>query len=76
MRRLWMFVFASLGVGCSLITKFDQDGQPCDKTERNPAQSCLSDAGYTCVSGFCKKGPGSGADGGVDAGIDGGLDGG
>ena len=56
MRRLRLLVIASLFAGCSLMTKFDQDGQPCDKNEPNPLLSCLSDAGYTCVNGYCKKG--------------------
>jgi hypothetical protein len=86
MRRLKFLVLASLFVGCSLMTRYDQDGQPCDKSELNPALSCLSDAGYTCVSGFCKKGTATSSDGGLDAGLgvdsgspdagDGGTDGG
>ena len=69
MRRLRLLFFGSFFVGCSLMTKYDQDGQPCDKSEPNLALSCLSDAGYACVNGFCKKGAASSGDGGlVDAG--------
>ena len=55
MRR---FRFLALGLGlfgCSLATTFDLEGQPCDKAEPNPYLQCLSDAGYFCVSGVCKK---------------------
>ena len=73
MRRMRFVVIGSLFLGCSLLGKYDQDGQPCDKNEPNPALSCLSDAGYTCVNGFCKMG----TVGLVDAGpTDGGKDGG
>jgi len=85
MRRLRFLVIASLFVGCTLMTKYDPDGQPCDLNEPDPLLSCLSDAGYTCVSGLCKKGTAPGTDGGADAGRadsgtdagrDGGFDGG
>lgn len=91
MRRLRFLVIASLFVGCSLMTKYDLDGQPCDKNEPNPLLSCLSDAGYSCVNGFCTKGTATtdgggtvdsgGFDGSFDAGLDagpkdGGTDGG
>ncbi len=63
MRRLRLLVMASVFVGCSLLGNYDIDGQPCDKSEPNPLLSCLSDAGYVCVAGVCRK------DGGVlDAG--------
>ena len=82
MRRVRFLFFATAAAGCSVLTTFDIDGQPCDKNEPNPALSCLSDAGFVCVGGFCKKGslPGA-ADGGFDAGLDagatdGGADGG
>lgn len=81
MRRARLVFFASLFVGCSLLGNYDLEGQPCDKAEPNPALSCLSDAGYTCVSGLCKKGVAPGIDAGIDAGFkdagaDGGADGG
>lgn len=73
--RLRAFVFAALCVSaCSLITNFDPDGQPCDTSAFDPAQECLSDAGYWCVNGFCRKtappgvGGGSATGGGSAAG--------
>ena len=75
MRRLRFLVIASLCVGCTLLTKYDPDGQPCDLNEPDPLLSCLSDAGYACVNGLCKKG--AGKDGGFDGGLDSGtVDGG
>jgi hypothetical protein len=84
MRRL--LFFAVLFAGCSVLTTYDVEGQPCDKNEPNLALSCLSDAGFICVDGFCKKGALPVVDGGfVDAGdagksdagpSDGGADGG
>ncbi len=75
MRRLRVLVIGTALAGCSLITKFDQDGQPCDKSEPNPALTCLSDAGYACVDGFCKRSPTSGTQD-AGPGLDGGSDGG
>ena len=68
MRRLRVLLIGSSFAACSLVTTFDVDGQPCDKNEPNPALSCLSDAGYACVNGFCKKGKPTGSDGGLDGG--------
>ena len=78
MRRLRFLIVASFFIGCSLMTKYDQDGQPCDPKEPNLTLSCLSDAGYVCVGGFCKKGALPPEDAGFkDAGpTDGGKDGG
>ena len=67
-------LFASLCfAACSLITNFDPEGQPCDTAAFDPAQECLSDAGYWCVNGICKKtapplGVGGGSFGGGSAG--------
>ncbi len=77
MLRLWLLVAAGSALSCSLITKFDQDGQPCDPNASDPAASCLSDAGYTCVGGFCTKSVAAGgSDSGFDAGYKGAGDGG
>ena len=71
MRRLRFLALGSGLFACSLATTFDPEGQPCDKAEPNPYLQCLSDAGYFCVGGLCKKTnppAGDGGSGGVDAG--------
>ncbi|GEM_PF-2802785 len=69
MRRLRFCAAVVAFTGCSLMTGFDPEGQPCDKAEPNPYQQCLSDAGYFCVNGLCKKATGPSSDAGfVDAG--------
>lgn len=65
MRRLMFCAAVVVFTGCTLMTGFDPEGQPCDKAEPNPYQQCLSDAGYFCVNGLCKKGADAGF---VDAG--------
>lgn len=68
MRRLRFLALGAGLVGCSLATTFDIDGQPCDKNEPNPYLQCLSDAGYFCVNGACKKtSPPPAGDGGTTA---------
>ena len=65
MRRLILFVLASAFAGCTLLTAFNPEGQPCDLNQTDVAVQCLSDAGYWCVSGACRKGPPPGkSDGG------------
>lgn len=83
MRRVRFLFLVTAAAGCSVLTTFDIDGQPCDKSEPNPYLSCLSDAGYFCVDGVCKKGDPPFIDAGFkDAGFvdgggkDGGTDGG
>jgi len=46
-------MLAALG-GCTLLTSFDPEGQPCD-TAAPADQQCLTDAGYQCVDGKCTK---------------------
>ncbi len=43
-----------LSAGCTLLTHFDPEGQPCDPGAA-PAMQCLSDAGYFCVDQVCTK---------------------
>ncbi len=44
----------AFAAGCSLLTSFDPEGQPCEAGA--PAgQECLTDAGFTCVAGFCTR---------------------
>jgi len=72
--------------GCTFLTSFDPEGQPCDPNALRPESECLSDAGYWCVKGACKKGPpppgldagddDAGINPGMDAGSDAGFDGG
>jgi len=75
---------------CTLLTHFEPDGQPCDPGQTDPYLQCLSDAGYSCVAGFCRQTGGvhpdgglkdsgedlmdSGSDAGLDAGRDAGVD--
>jgi len=54
MRRGLLVAFLVVG-GCTLLTQFDPDGQPCDEGAFDPAEACLSDAGYWCVNGLCRK---------------------
>lgn len=65
MRRLRFLLLGSGFFACSLATTFDPEGQPCDKAEPNPYLQCLSDAGYFCVGGICKKGNPPVSDAGV-----------
>lgn len=68
---------------CTLLTHFEPDGQPCDPGQTDPYLQCLSDAGYSCVAGFCRQTGGVHPDGGnkdsgepepVDSGVDAGKD--
>ena len=53
-RLVGLGVLLALGsAGCTLLTSFDPDGQPCDMSAA-PANQCL--VGYGCVAGKCKKG--------------------
>ena len=54
MKRLALAIALSASSGCTLLTSFNPDGQPCDMTASNPANECLQ--GYGCVQGKCKKG--------------------
>ena len=85
-KRLFVFgAFATLG-GCMFLTQFNPEGQPCDPNDSNPITNCLTDAGYWCVKGECRKGPppdttwdggtdgGGSSDAGYDAGRDAGTD--
>lgn len=57
-RRLVVWVLASTAFGgCTFLTTFDPEGQPCAPMESNPELQCLSDAGYWCVDKVCKKAP-------------------
>lgn len=40
--------------GCSALTSFDPEGQPCDANAAVD-QQCLSDAGYRCANGVCTR---------------------
>ena len=55
---LWLlvigFALAALG-GCTLLTNFDPEGQPCDVGAPNYADQCVADAGYSCVNGLCTR---------------------
>ena len=44
-------LFAALG-GCTLLTSFDPEGQPCD-LQAPPDEQCIPDSGYACVDGKC-----------------------
>jgi hypothetical protein len=56
-RSLWWLAALALS-GCSLISDFDPEGQPCDAQGR-----CLE--GYVCRDKVCVASPGAGADGGT-----------
>jgi hypothetical protein len=53
--RTLLLLAAVLASGCSVLTQFDPEGQPCDLKEPDPALQCLSDAGFSCVAGACRK---------------------
>ncbi len=78
--KAWATVVLTGAASCTLLTQFDPEGQPCDKSAP-PALQCLTDAGYFCnAAGLCTR-LGSGVDAGRDAGTDagrsaGGADGG
>ena len=57
MRRGLLFL-ALFVTGCTLLTNFDPDGQPCDYGSFRPEEQCLSDAGYWCINGFCRHASG------------------
>jgi hypothetical protein len=42
-----------LGAGCTFLTHFDPEGQPCD-TAAPPASQCLD--GFHCENGKCRAG--------------------
>ena len=51
----WVVVVVALSAllgGCTLLTSFDPEGQPCDVAAPVDEQ-CLPDAGFTCVDGKC-----------------------
>ena len=55
MKRLLWLAVTLVGAGCTVLTQFDPEGQPCDTTAPRATQ-CLS--GYTCGPGQrCTKGP-------------------
>ena len=55
MRRLLWLAVTGIGAGCTLLTQFDPEGQPCDTNAPRTSQ-CLS--GYSCGPGQrCTKGP-------------------
>lgn len=58
LRALLLAALAAVGAGCSLLTSFDPESQPCDPHATREADKCLP--GYACVGGLCKS-----ADGGV-----------
>ena len=47
MKRVLTLSLALAAAGCTLLTRFDPDGQPCDPGAP-PAMQCLTDAGYFC----------------------------
>ncbi len=54
-RFAWLvLLFGLVAAGCTLLTSFDPEGQPCDPAARGNDQ-CLSDAGYVCVGGVCTR---------------------
>ena len=68
-RAGWLLGVAALAwSGCTFLTRFDPEGQPCDPNDPDPRTNCLTDAGYWCVDHACRKGPPPDADGGTDAG--------
>jgi hypothetical protein len=58
---LTLAVLAATLAGCTLMTSFDPEGQPCDPTATSPDKQCLS--GYHCQANQCVKGAAS-VDGG------------
>lgn len=59
----YLLVIALLGGGCTCLTKFDPESQPCELSAP-PGEQCLS--GYECRStgeadgGICKRSPDGG----------------
>lgn len=51
--RLWLLAAAISFGGCTLLTAFNPEGQPCDGAAP-PAQQCLD--GYRCEMDKCVKG--------------------
>jgi hypothetical protein len=60
MRRLAPALALALGA-CTLLTRFDEEGQPCD-AQAPVGLQCL--AGFACQAGLCRR---PGADGGLTA---------
>ena len=55
MRLFALLLFAAvLGAGCTLLTSFNPEDQPCDLAAM-PAQQCLDK--FHCEMGKCKAGP-------------------
>lgn len=58
-RSLLLALAVALGfaAGCSLLTSFDPEGQPCDVGAPTYAEMCQADAGYHCNldAGLCTK---------------------
>lgn len=66
MKRLLWLAATLVGAGCTLLTQFEPEGQPCDSAAPR-AMQCLS--GYSCGPGQrCTKGPVAGVSP-VDSGI-------
>lgn len=55
MRRLLLaaLLFGALG-GCMFLTRFDAEGQPCDKSALQPENQCLQ--GFHCENDKCRRG--------------------
>ena len=55
----WLALLAVLGSGCTCLTQFDPESQPCE-VNAAPADQCL--AGFRCEpdAGFCKRIPDGG----------------
>jgi hypothetical protein len=49
-----VLALAVLG-GCTFLTNFDPEGQPCDPGTTVASEQCLTDAGYRCVGGLCTR---------------------
>jgi hypothetical protein len=47
-------LFALLLAGCMFLTRFDAEGQPCDKSALQPENQCLQ--GFHCENNVCKRG--------------------
>ena len=58
MKRIIVVLFVSAAftfAGCSLVTRFDPEGQPCD-ADAPQELKCLADAGYSCdARNICTK---------------------
>jgi hypothetical protein len=55
---------AVLAASCTLLTRFDSEGQACDPSANDSVGSCLD--GFRCVDGKCKKGSVSPEDASVE----------